>query len=101
MNGNQTCLERIKDPARWDVRFHVLNDNGGIVTYAANAQKMLNAWRAPGQENRQTPIPENGSIIHGLLFANVDTGRIMLADGADLEDYDFEMLMYDLTQVGI
>lgn len=40
-----------------------------------------------------SPIPENGDLIHGLLFVNTIDGRAMIADEADLEGFDFESLM--------
>lgn len=91
----EDCIEKINGLSEWDIRFHILaegsNGRKWPISFAANAAKMLATWAADC--TGYSPIPENGDLIHGLLFVNTIDGRAMIADEADFEGFDFESLM--------
>lgn len=93
-----TCLERITDLSAWDIRFHIIVESNGRrwpVSFCDNAERMLEAW---GSIETEMKLPENGDYIHGLLFISEVDGSAMAACEVDLEDLDFEGLMWYLQK---
>lgn len=93
------CLAKVDAPSQWDVRFHILAEgaNGRLwpVTFSACGQDLLDAWKMP---EWHISVPENGDLVHGLMFVSLLDSTVLLANEADLDGYDFEALMQDLNK---
>ena len=75
--------------ANYDVRFTCLDDYGECFEYIAPLKDMAFAWKHNATEFL---MPENGSIIHGLMFVDQE-GVVIMVNSKDTQEMTFEDLM--------
>lgn len=75
--------------ANYDVRFVCLDFNGSNYEYIASLKDMVFAWK---HNDTNVLMPENGSIIHGLMFVDHE-GDVIMVNTQDMIGLTFDDLM--------
>ena len=75
--------------ANYDARFVCLDFSGESYEYIVPLKDMAFAWK---HNDTEFLMPENGSIIHGLMFVEQD-GAVIMVNTQDIRGLTFEDLM--------
>ena len=75
--------------ANYDARFVCLDFNGEGYEYIVPLKDMAFAWK---HNDTEFLMPENGSIIHGLMFVDQE-GAVIMVNSKDTQEMTFVDLM--------